>query len=130
MRTGCRSVWLAAVVALATGPAVSAHHSVSGQFDVSKNVALTGIITKVDWLNPHVYVFLDVKAQDGTVTTWALETLPTAMLRKAGLSKESVAGKPGDVVTVTGNPGRDSSRRSAWIHRITYPDGRYYQLAN
>lgn len=129
MRSGSRSLWLALVLALVAAPAALGHHSVSGQFDVSKNVTLTGTITRVDWVNPHVYVYLDVKEQDGRVTTWALETLPTAMLRKAGLSRESISGKAGDVVTVTGNPGRVGGRPTAWIHRITYPDGRYYQLA-
>src|SRR5262245_64172976 len=64
-----------------------AHHSVSGQFDPSKSMTLKGVISKVEWINPHIYVLLDVKEADGTTATWALETLPTAMMRKAGLSR-------------------------------------------
>src|SRR5688500_3870623 len=124
-----RLVFLAATLLVLSSAAPFAHHSVSGQFDVTKSVTLTGTIRKVDWMNPHVYVYLDVKADDGTTTTWALETAPTAFLRKAGLSKDSLAGKPGDVITVTGHPGRTAGKNLAWILRITYPDGRFYQLS-
>ena len=121
------SVLLAAFV---FGPGVFAHHSVPGQFDVNNQVTLKGVISRIDWQNPHIYVHLDVKDEGGAVTTWALESLPTAMMRKAGLTKETVAGTPGEMVTITGNPGRDSSRKTAWILRITYPDGHYFQLSN
>src|SRR5213593_2642286 len=86
-----------------------AHHSVAGQFDTSKSLTLKGTISKVEWINPHIYVYLDVKDADGTVATWALDTLPTAMLRKAGLSKDTVMGQPGEVVTVVANPARDGT---------------------
>ena len=89
----------AAFVVMAASP--SAHHSVSGQYDSSKPLTLTGVITKVDWINPHIYLHLDVKEKDGAVTSWTLSTLPTAMMRRAGLTKESIQGKPGEVVTIT-----------------------------
>jgi hypothetical protein len=129
MRFGLRTLGLAVLVTLAGGSTAATHHSVSGQFDVTKTITLTGVITKIDWLNPHIYVFLDTKDEGGGVSAWALETLPTAMMRKAGLTKDMVAGKPGDVVTVTGRPARDG-RKNAWILRIAYPDGHFYQLAN
>jgi uncharacterized protein DUF6152 len=115
-------------VLLLAASAVFAHHSVSGQFDTSKSLTLKGSISKVDWINPHIYVFLDVKEADGTVATWALATLPTAMLRKAGLSKETVMGQPGEIVSIIANPARDGTKRLGWITKITYADGRYYQL--
>ena len=124
----CSAVCLAVLVVVATERPVFVHHSVSGQFDVSKHVTLKGVISRVDWQNPHIYVHLDVKDEAGAVTTWALESLPTAMMRKAGLSKEAIAGTPGETVTIVGNPGRESSRNIAWIIRITYPDGHYVQL--
>jgi hypothetical protein len=130
MRIRPRGVRALVLLALITAPAVSAHHSVSGQFDVSKEITLKGVISRIDWQNPHIYVFLDVKDDAGAMTTWALETLPTAMMRRAGLTRDAVAGKPGELVTVVGNPGRDSTRSIAWIHRITYADGHYFQLAN
>jgi uncharacterized protein DUF6152 len=119
---------LAMLILLLAASTLFAHHSVSGQFDPSKSITLKGVISKVEWINPHIYVLLDVKEADGTTATWALETLPTAMMRKAGLSKESVMGQPGEIVTVVANPGRDAAKKLAWILKITYADGRNYQL--
>ena len=73
----------ALLLALSGLSPVAAHHSVPGQFDVSKPMTLTGTISKVDWINPHIYVHLDVKSDKGAVTTWALATLPTAMMRRS-----------------------------------------------
>src|SRR5262245_13470798 len=88
-------------VLLLAASAALAHHSVTGQFDTTKSLTLKGTISKVQWMNPHIYLFIDVKEANGSVVTWALETLPTAMMRKAGLSKESLVGSPGEVVTVS-----------------------------
>jgi hypothetical protein len=127
MRTVFRTLGVVLIVAFAG--AASAHHSVAGQFDVTKTVTLSGVITRIDWLNPHIYVFLDGKDDGGAAGLWALETLPTAMMKKAGLTKDAVAGKAGEVVTVTARPSRDG-RKNAWILRITYSDGHFYQLAS
>ena len=106
-----------------------AHHSVSGQFDTTKPIVLKGVVSKVDWMNPHVYIYLDVKEQDGSVTTWALSSLPTAMMRKAGLSKETLIGAPGETVTINAVPARDGTKHLGWISKITYADGHYFLLA-
>ena len=74
---------------------VAAHHSVSGQFDMNKRTTITGTVTKVDWINPHIYVYLDVVDDNGEVATWRLESLPTAMLRKAGLTSQLIMGDGG-----------------------------------
>jgi len=79
MRHRFAPVLLVAGVLLVAASASFAHHSVSGQYDSSKPLTLAGVITKVDWINPHVYLHLDVKEKDGTVTAWTLSTLPTAM---------------------------------------------------
>jgi hypothetical protein len=107
---------------------MSAHHSVSGQYDSSKPLTLTGVITKVDWINPHIYLHLDVKEKDGAVTSWTLSTLPTAMMRRAGLTREALQGQPGEVVRVSAIAARDETRRLGWISKITYADGRHIQL--
>ena len=120
-------IGILAILLLVASAAV-AHHSVAGQFDTSKLLTLKGSISKVNWMNPHIYVYLDVKETDGTVSTWALETLPTAMMRRAGLSKEAVMGTPGEVVTVQIVPARDGTKHMGWISKITYADGRYYAL--
>ena len=115
-------------VLLAGASPVFAHHSVVGEFDTTKSLTLKGSISKVQWMNPHIYLYLEVKEADGTESSWALETLPTAMMRKAGLSKEAVMGTPGEVVTVLIIPARDGTKHLGWISRITYADGRYYAL--
>jgi Family of unknown function (DUF6152) len=120
-------IGILAILLLVASAAV-AHHSVAGQFDTSKSLTLKGSISKVNWMNPHIYVYLDVKEADGTMSTWALETLPTAMMRRAGLSKEAVMGTPGEVVTVQIVPARDGTKHMGWISKITYADGRYYAL--
>jgi len=116
-----------ALLSLATFTA-SAHHSVAGQFDSSKRLQLTGTISEVDWINPHVYIHLDVQDEKGAVTPWRLETLPTAMLRKAGLTKDMIIGG-GMAVTVDGYLARDGTQNLAWVLKLTYDDGHYYQLA-
>jgi len=116
-----------ALLSLATFTA-SAHHSVAGQFDSSKRLQLTGTISEVDWINPHVYIHLDVQDEKGAVTPWRLETLPTAMLRKAGLTKDMIIGG-GMAVTVEAYLARDGTKNLAWVLKLTYDDGHYYQLA-
>ena len=113
---------------LASSTAAFTHHSVSGQFDTTKKVTITGVISRIDWVNPHIYVIVDGKDESGAAGQWALETVPTAMARKAKLTKELLAGKQGETVTVTGHPARDA-RKSAWVLRITYADGRFVQLS-
>lgn len=128
MRHATRTLVLSTILALAGGTTALPHHSVSGQFDTTKLVTVTGVISKIDWVNPHIYVMVDGKDESGAAGQWALETIPTAMARKAKLTKEALAGNKGDTVTVAGHPARDG-RKSAWILRITYPDGRFVQLS-
>ncbi len=107
---------------------VYAHHSVAGQFDIRTPVEWTGTISKMDWINPHSYIYLDVKDANDTIVTWRLETLPTAMFRKAGISKEQVMGA-GQEVTIRGLPARDGTSHLGYIMRINYADGHFYQLS-
>ena len=127
MQRTARSLGLAAVL-LATATTAVTHHSVSGQFDVSKKITVTGVITRIDWVNPHIYVMVDGKDEAGTAGDWALETVPTAMARKANLTKDMLAGKQGETVTVIGHPSR-TGKKSAWVLRITYSDCHFIQLS-
>ncbi len=122
------AVVLVAATLLVVAGSVAAHHSVSGQYDASRPLTLTGVISKVDWINPHIYLHLDVKDKDGAVTTWTLSTLPTAMMRRAGLTKEMLQGQPGEVVTITAIAARDETKKLGWISKITYADGHHVQL--
>jgi hypothetical protein len=119
---------LAVVAVLATASVLSAHHSVAGQFDESKSVTLKGVISKVDWVNPHIYLYIDVKDGNETVT-WSLGTVPTAMARRAGLTKESISGKVGEVVTIDCIPARDGTKHLGWVNTITYADGHKIELS-
>jgi WD40 repeat protein len=107
--------------------AAAAHHSVSGVFDAESPFELTGKITEVEWINPHVFIHLDVTGEDGSVESWSLETAPTQFFRNAGVSKSMLQGDGGDV-TITGITGRDKGKRIGWIRRITYADGRFIQI--
>ena len=107
---------------------VQAHHSVDGQFDTSSRLTLTGTVSRVDWINPHAYVYLDVKNDDGTVTTWGLETGPTKRLRQGGLTKQDLEGRPGERVTAVGMPARCEGTNSIWLIKIAYEDDKYYIL--
>jgi hypothetical protein len=127
MATG---IWLRAtalgLVLIASGAA--AHHSVSGQFDMNKRTTITGTITKVDWINPHTYIHMDVVDESGQVVTWRLESLPTAMLRKAGLTSQLIMGDGGKV-TADALLARDGTANLGWLLKLTYADGHVYQLA-
>jgi len=120
---------LVGVALLALSASASAHHSVTGQFDPEKPMTLSGVITQVDWINPHVYVHLDVTSDDGTVTSWQLETAPTAMLRRAGLTRASLQGPEGKTVTIQAIPARDEEKKLGFIYTITYADGSTVRLS-
>ena len=95
----------------------SAHHSVSGVFDMSQRVKLTGVISKVEWINPHTYIHLEVANEDGSTKIWQLESLPTAMLRKAGITSAMIR-DGGSIVTVDAVRARDGTVDLAWLQRL------------
>ena len=107
--------------ALLGAASLSAHHSLASQFDEGKPLTLQGVISKVEWVNPHVWVHIDVKDSSGAVEQWALETLPPATLRKGGLRSEML-GK-GEAVTVLAYRARNESKL-AFLRKITFADGR------
>jgi hypothetical protein len=125
-----RAVWVVLFVLVAAASA-QAHHSFSGAFDVGKLTTLEGVITKIDWVNPHVYIYIDVKDDAGKVTNWAIESLPTNHLRSVGLTRQDIwnNASAGEVVTVHVNPAKDlANHRAGWLLRITYADGHFFHL--
>ncbi len=106
----------------------SAHHSLFAEFRTDSPIEITGVFTDMDWINPHTYLYLDVTDEAGGVVSWHLESLPTAMLRKAGLTKALMIGD-GQPVTVRIHSARDGTSNLGYILKITYADGHYYQLA-
>lgn len=107
---------------------VVAHHSVYGVFNKEAPFEITGVVTQARWINPHIYLHLDVTDDDGNVTVWKVETLPTAFMRRAGITKEMLSGG-GEAITVTGIAAHKDPH-IGWIRRITYTDGHFYQLSN
>ena len=106
----------------------SAHHSLLAEFRTDAPTEITGVITDMDWINPHSYLYVDVTDEAGDVVTWHLECLPTAMLRKAGLTKALMIGD-GRPATIRIHTARDGTSNLGYILKITYADGHYYQLA-
>lgn len=110
-------------VALATPQMVAlAHHSFAAEYDSEKPVTVSGTVTKVEWMNPHIYVTLDVKGPDGKVAQWRLEGYPPNMLVRQGWKKD-VSMKVGDTVSVSGWQARAESN-TAIAREVTWPDGR------
>jgi hypothetical protein len=118
-------LWILGLVL--AGPA-SAHHSVQAQFDVHKTFTITGTVSKIEWINPHSYLTLNVKDADGKIQKWAFELAGPGALRRAGMSREDRGGlKPGDEITVTGLASKDGSN-SGWLQELKFPDGRVIKL--
>ena len=107
---------------------VSAHHAVQAQFDLEKPITLTGVVTKVEWINPHSYLYMEVKDDSGKVKKWAFEMAGPGALRKAGLSRADRGGlKAGDTITINGVLAKDGSD-SGLIKDIKLPDGRVFTI--
>lgn len=113
------------LIALAGLLAVSiqglAHHAFSAEFDANKPVKLRGNVTKMDWINPHAWLYLDVKSDDGKVVNWMIELGPPNALLKRGWTKQSVP--PGIEVLVDGYQSKDGALRANG-RDVTFPDGR------
>src|SRR5215475_7003156 len=106
---------------LAAGIPLMAHHSFAAEFDSNKQVKLTGVVTKIDWTNPHVWFYMDVKDESGTITNWGFEMGPPHLLQTSGWTRTTM--KLGDVVTVEGSAAKNGTNR-ANARRVLTADGK------
>ncbi len=100
---------------------VMAHHSFAAEYDEKKPVTLTGVVTKVEWTNPHARFYLDVKDERGSVVNWNLELASPNVLIRNGWTRKSL--QPGDQVVVAGSQAKDGTNM-ANARRVTLADGR------
>jgi Family of unknown function (DUF6152) len=112
---------------LVTSPAL-AHHSFQAEFNAKQIITLKGTVSKVDWINPHVFVYVNVKDESGKVTTWSLESLPVLFLHRSGLTKPLLLGSGNETVEVNAFPAKDGTKAFGFLTKITYPDGHFYDL--
>jgi hypothetical protein len=108
-------------VGLLSAASMFAHHSFSAEFDASKPVTLKGTVVKVDWLNPHIWIYIDVKDQAGKLAHWQCEGGAPNSLTRNGWTKNQL--KEGDAVTIEGTLAKDASN-TCNASRVALPDGR------
>lgn len=100
----------------------AAHHAITAKFDDNKRIDLRGIVTSVDWRNPHAHVFVNVTPREGVVENWAVEIESTVLLKRSGWEHDTL--KPGDVVRVSGPAARDGSRQMWGARVLAMPGNR------
>ena len=99
-----------------------AHHSVTAEFDSSKLFSVKGTISKIEWVNPHIYLYADVKDENGTVTNYSFEAGPPGNLRRAGVVRTMF--NVGDQVTIDAAMAKDGTRHLGLVKAVHFADGR------
>ncbi len=118
-------VLIAGVAAVLAAIPLAAHHSFAAEYDASALITLNGVVSKVEWTNPHAYIYIDVKDESGKVTTWGMEGYPPNTLTRTGFTRHIV--KEGDTITITGYKARDNATRAA-AREVTTADGKKYNF--
>jgi hypothetical protein len=98
-----------------------AHHSITSEFDTSKSITVKGTLTKIEWVNPHAYVYLDSKDDKGVVTAYSFETGPPGNLRRAGVLRTMFS--VGDTVTIEAYVAKDGTKNLGLVKSFQFADG-------
>ena len=114
-----RILMLVAVIVLGGAGRALAHHSFTAEYDSTKKTAAAGVVTELVWRNPHSFMRMDVKGQDGTTTSWALEWGSVSQLSMDSITRTTL--KPGNYVEVQGSPARDAVAHRMLIGSIKRP---------
>ena len=126
MKNRMVGVWLGVAV-LIFATSLMAHHSPSAIFDMKHKVSLKGSVTKVDWVNPHIVVYMDAKADDGSVESWKFESNPPTWFSKVGVRRADFAQAIGQTVTVVIVKAVDGSKYG-YLQKITFANGNEISL--
>ena len=98
-----------------------AHHAYTAEFDTTKPVKLTGVLTRLEWTNPHIWLYLDVKDDSGKITNWGFSASPPGMLQRRGITRNQM--KLGEALTISGHRAKDGSNNASG-NIVTFADGR------
>jgi hypothetical protein len=117
-----RRILVTGLIFLCTAISVYAHHSFEAEFDSKQPLTLKGSFTKIEWINPHIYFYMDVKDDSGKVTNWTLESFPTGFMHRAGLNRDTFT--IGEPITVLAYRAKDATKSFGWMQELTLSSGR------
>ena len=130
VRLGSALVFSIAMGGLLAGAPAFAHHTFSVEYDAAKCSDMTGTLTKVDWQNPHVYFYVDLKDADNQVSSWSFEAVSVAYLKRSGIQRQDFESNFGKEVTVRACLPKSATSKRAAAETLKMPDGRTLRVGN
>ena len=127
MRDKIQVAIVSAVVTLIAVASLSAHHSLTAVFDMGQRIAVTGTLTKIDWINPHIVVAIEARGDGGKIDHWTFQSNPPSWYRSVGLARADFAKALGQTVSVEGVRAREEML-FGYLQKITLPDGTSLEL--
>ena len=118
-----------AILTLVTVASLAAHHAPSAIFDMGKRISVSGTLTRIDWVNPHIVVAIEARSEAGTIDHWTFESNPPSWYRSVGLARADFAKAMGQMITVEGVRARDGTLYG-YMQKIKLPDGTSLELVN